>query len=35
VCRPGGRIALANWTPESFIGKLFKTMAAACRRRRA
>jgi ubiquinone/menaquinone biosynthesis C-methylase UbiE len=26
VCRPGGRIALANWTPESFIGHLFKTM---------
>jgi ubiquinone/menaquinone biosynthesis C-methylase UbiE len=26
VCRPGGKIALANWTPESFIGKLFKTM---------
>ena len=23
VCRPGGRIALANWTPEGFIGKLF------------
>ena len=26
VCRPGGRIALANWTPESFIGQLFKTI---------
>ena len=26
VCRPGGKIGLANWTPESFIGKLFKTM---------
>jgi ubiquinone/menaquinone biosynthesis C-methylase UbiE len=25
VCRPGGRIGLANWTPESFIGQLFKT----------
>jgi ubiquinone/menaquinone biosynthesis C-methylase UbiE len=24
VCRPGGKIGLANWTPESFIGKLFK-----------
>jgi ubiquinone/menaquinone biosynthesis C-methylase UbiE len=23
VTRPGGRIALANWTPEGFIGKLF------------
>ncbi|HSD61500.1 MAG TPA: methyltransferase domain-containing protein [Burkholderiales bacterium] len=27
VCRPGGRIGLANWTPESFIGQLFKTIA--------
>jgi ubiquinone/menaquinone biosynthesis C-methylase UbiE len=26
VCRPGGRIGLANWTPEGFIGHLFKTM---------
>jgi len=26
VCRPGGRIGLANWTPESFIGRLFKLM---------
>ena len=26
VCRPGGRIGLANWTPESFIGQMFKTM---------
>jgi len=24
VCRPGGKIGLANWTPEGFIGKLFK-----------
>jgi len=24
VCRPGGRIALANWTPEGFIGHMFK-----------
>ena len=24
VCKPGGRIGLANWTPESFIGQLFK-----------
>lgn len=28
VCRPGGRIALANWTPEGFIGQLFKTLGA-------
>jgi len=26
VCRPGGKIALANWTPDSFIGALFKTL---------
>ena len=26
VCRPGGKIGLANWTPESFIGRLFKTI---------
>jgi ubiquinone/menaquinone biosynthesis C-methylase UbiE len=26
VCTPGGRIGLANWTPESFIGLLFKTI---------
>lgn len=26
VCRPGGRIGLANWTPESFVGRLFKTI---------
>jgi ubiquinone/menaquinone biosynthesis C-methylase UbiE len=24
VCRPGGRIGLANWTPDGFIGRLFK-----------
>lgn len=24
VVRPGGRIGMANWTPESFIGRLFK-----------
>ena len=26
VCKRGGRIGLANWTPESFIGQLFKTI---------
>lgn len=26
VCRRGGKIGLANWTPESFIGELFKTI---------
>ena len=28
VCRPGGRIAMANWTPAGFIGRMFKTTAA-------
>src|ERR1700735_4041615 len=23
VCRPGGMIAMANWTPEGFVGKSF------------
>jgi len=26
VCKPRGKIGLANWTPESFIGQLFKTI---------
>lgn len=26
VCRPGGTIGLANWTPESFIGNVFRTI---------
>ena len=26
VCRPGGRIGLASWTPEGFIGRLFKVL---------
>lgn len=26
VCKSGGRIGLANWTPEGFIGQLFKTL---------
>ncbi|MBL8727186.1 MAG: methyltransferase domain-containing protein [Planctomycetes bacterium] len=26
VCRSGGRIGLANWTPGSFIGDLFRTI---------
>jgi ubiquinone/menaquinone biosynthesis C-methylase UbiE len=28
VCRPGGVIAMANWTPTGFIGRLFKTIGA-------
>jgi SAM-dependent methyltransferase len=27
VCRPGGRIAMANWTPGGFVGQMFKTIA--------
>jgi ubiquinone/menaquinone biosynthesis C-methylase UbiE len=26
VCRPGGKIGLANWAPDGFIGQLFKTI---------
>jgi ubiquinone/menaquinone biosynthesis C-methylase UbiE len=26
VCRSGGKIGMANWTPEGFIGQLFKTL---------
>jgi len=26
VCRPSGTIGLANWTPESFIGNVFRTI---------
>lgn len=26
VCRHGGRIGLANWTPDSFIGEVFHTL---------
>jgi SAM-dependent methyltransferase len=28
VCRPGGRMVMANWTPAGFVGQLFKVMAA-------
>jgi SAM-dependent methyltransferase len=27
VCRPGGLVALANWTPGGFVGRMFKTIA--------
>jgi SAM-dependent methyltransferase len=27
VCRPGGMIAMANWTPEGFVGQMFKLTA--------
>lgn len=26
VCRPGGRIGMANWTPDSLVGRLFKLL---------
>jgi SAM-dependent methyltransferase len=26
VCRPGGAIGLANWTPEGLIGRMFKIL---------
>jgi SAM-dependent methyltransferase len=26
VCKPGGRIGLANWTPASFVGEMFKVI---------
>jgi SAM-dependent methyltransferase len=28
VCRSGGRIGLASWTPEGFLGAMFRTIAA-------
>jgi ubiquinone/menaquinone biosynthesis C-methylase UbiE len=26
VCKSGGKLGLANWTPDGFIGRLFKTL---------
>jgi ubiquinone/menaquinone biosynthesis C-methylase UbiE len=26
VCKPGGKIGLANWTPEGFVGRMFRTL---------
>ena len=26
VCRPGGRIGMVNWTPDSYVGNLFRTI---------
>jgi SAM-dependent methyltransferase len=28
VCRPGGRIGLANWAPDGFVGEMFKIIGA-------
>jgi SAM-dependent methyltransferase len=27
VCVPGGTVAMANWTPQGFVGQMFKTVA--------
>lgn len=27
VCSPGGTIAMANWTPQGFVGQMFKTIS--------
>ena len=32
VCKRGGKIGLANWTPEGFIGQLFMTVGNTCLR---
>lgn len=28
VCRPGGVIAMANWTPDGFVGRMFKIVGS-------
>lgn len=28
VCRPGGKVAMANWTPRGFAGQMFRTVAS-------
>lgn len=27
VCRPGGQVIMANWTPDGFVGQMFKTIS--------
>ncbi len=27
VCRPGGRVGMANWTPEGFVGRIFQVVS--------
>jgi 2-polyprenyl-3-methyl-5-hydroxy-6-metoxy-1,4-benzoquinol methylase len=27
VCKPGGMIAMANWTPKGFVGQMFKSVS--------
>ena len=26
VCKPGGKIGMANWTPDGFVGQIFKVL---------
>jgi SAM-dependent methyltransferase len=26
VCRPGGRVGMVNWTPDSYVGELFRAI---------
>ena len=26
VCKDGGQIGLANWTPDGFVGQMYKTL---------
>ena len=35
VTRRGGMIGMANWTPDGFIGQVFKTIGRTSRRRQA
>jgi ubiquinone/menaquinone biosynthesis C-methylase UbiE len=28
VCRPGGRIGMANWTPEGFVGQMLRLVSS-------
>ena len=28
TCRPGGRIAMTNWTPDGFVGQMFKVVGS-------
>jgi SAM-dependent methyltransferase len=28
VCKPGGRIALASWTPDGYVGQMFKLFSS-------
>ena len=35
VTRPGGTHRLASWTPDGFIGQMFRVVSSTSRRRRA